>query len=97
MNRHAVAAIAALGLAVGSAAAQRPSDTTRTSRTDTTRPAALEGVIVRAVRANGTAPIAQTTVDTRTIQRRSFAQEVPLMLQGTAPSLTAHEIGRAHV
>ena len=90
MNRHAVAAIAALGLAVGHADAQRPTDTTRTSRTDTTRPAALEGVIVRAVRANGTAPIAQTTVDTRTIQRRSFAQEVPLMLQGTTPSLTAH-------
>ena len=90
MNRHAVAAIAALGLAVGRADAQRPSDTTRTSRTDTTRPAALEGVIVRAVRANGIAPIAQTTVDTRTIQRRSFAQEVPLMLQGTTPSLTAH-------
>ena len=97
MNRHAVAAIAALGLAVGTADAQRPTDTTRTSRTtpttrgDSVRAAgALEGVIVRAVRANGTAPVAQTTVDSRTIQRRSFAQEVPLMLQGTTPSLTAH-------
>ena len=88
MDRHAVAAIAALGLAVGTADAQRPTDTTRTA--DTARAAALEGVIVRAVRANGTAPIAQTTVERRAIQRRSFAQEVPLMLQGTAPSVTAH-------
>lgn len=89
MNRHAVAAVAALGLAAGNIAAQRPTDTT-TRTVDTARAAALEGVIVRAVRANGTAPIAQTTVDARTIQRRSFAQEVPLMLQGTAPSVTAH-------
>jgi iron complex outermembrane recepter protein len=88
MFRHAAAAITALGLAVGNAAAQRPTDTTHSS--DTARAAALEGVIVRAVRANGTAPIAQTTVDSRTIQRRSFAQEVPLMLQGTTPSVTAH-------
>lgn len=88
MNRHATAALAALGLAAGNLAAQRPADTTRIR--DTARAPALEGVIVRAVRANGTAPIAQTTVDSRTIQRRSFAQEVPLMLQGTAPSVTAH-------
>ena len=91
MNRHAAAAIAALGLAVGNAAAQRPTDTTHVTRPDSARAAgSLEGVIVRAVRANGTAPMAQTTIDSRTIQRRSFAQEVPLMLQGTTPSLTAH-------
>ena len=88
MYRHATAAVAALGLAVGNADAQRPTDSTRTS--DTAHSAALEGVIVRAVRANGTAPIAQTTVDSRTIRRRSFAQEMPLMLQGTVPSVTAH-------
>lgn len=91
MNRHAAAAIAALGLAVGNAAAQRPTDTTHVTQPDSARAAgSLEGVIVRAVRANGTAPMAQTTIDSRTIQRRSFAQEVPLMLQGTTPSLTAH-------
>ncbi|MBC7841859.1 MAG: TonB-dependent receptor [Gemmatimonadaceae bacterium] len=91
MNRHAAAAIAALGLAVGNAVAQRPRDTTHITRPDSARATgALEGVIVRAVRANGTAPMAQTTVDSRTVQRRSFAQEIPLMLQGTTPSLTAH-------
>lgn len=91
MNRHAAAALAAIGLAVGTAAAQRPNDTTQITRADSLRPpGALEGVIVRAVRANGTAPMAQTTIDGRTIQRRSFAQDVPLMLQGTTPSLTAH-------
>ena len=91
MNRHVLAASAALVLAVGHADAQRPTDTVRTNRPDSARASgALEGVIVRAVRANGTAPIAQTTVESRTIQRRSFAQEVPLMLQGTTPSLTAH-------
>lgn len=88
MLRHAIAATAALACAVGTAAAQRPTDTTGTDSLRATR--ALEGVIVRAVRANGTAPIAQTTVSRAAISRRSFAQDVPLMLQGSVPSLTAH-------
>lgn len=88
MNHHALAAIAALALAVGTADAQLPTDSIR--RDSLRRSGALEGVIVRAVRANGTAPIAQTTVSARSIQRRSFAQDVPMMLLGTTPSLTAH-------
>ncbi len=88
MNRHAAAAFVALVFAVGTADAQQATDSTR--RDSIARAGSLEGVIVRAVRANGTAPIAQTTIPTRTIQRRSYAQDVPMMLLGTTPSLTAH-------
>jgi iron complex outermembrane recepter protein len=87
MSRIIVAAAAAVTLCVHHAHAQTTIDSTRR---DTSRGRALEGVIVRAVRANGTAPIAQTTVSSGTIRQRSFAQDVPLMLQGTTPSLTAH-------
>lgn len=88
MNRHAAAAIAALALAARTAPAQQASDTTR--RDTVSRAGTLEGVVIRAVRASGEAPIAQTAISLRTIERRSFAQDVPLMLQGTTPSLTAH-------
>ena len=88
MNSHAAAACVALAFVVGTADAQQSPDSTR--RDSVARAASLEGVIVRAVRANGTAPIAQTTISTRTIERRSYAQDVPMMLLGTTPSLTAH-------
>ncbi len=94
MNQHAAAAFVALALAVGTADAQQSTTTTTrpdSARSDSaSRARSLEGVIVRAVRANGTAPIAQTMIDSRTIERRSFAQDVPMMLLGTTPSLTAH-------
>jgi iron complex outermembrane recepter protein len=88
MSRHATTAFAVLAFAVGTADAQQPTDTTR--RDSSARAGALEGVIVRAVRAGGTAPIAQTTLTARSIDRRSFGQDVPMMLLGTTPSLTAH-------
>ena len=92
MTQHAAAAFVALALAVGTADAQQSTatrpDTAR--RDSSSRAGSLEGVIVRAVRAGGTAPIAQTTVTSRSIERRSFAQDVPMMLLGTTPSLTAH-------
>ena len=93
MFRHATAACTALVLAVGTAGAQRPAPRTTpdSARADSVRRrGSLEGVIIRAVRANGTAPIAQTTIDATTIERRSFSQDVPMMLLGTTPSLTAH-------
>lgn len=92
MRQHAAAAFVALALAVGTADAQQPTTSRPDSarRDSAARAGSLEGVIVRAVRAGGTAPIAQTTVPTRTIERRSFAQDVPMMLLGTTPSLTAH-------
>jgi iron complex outermembrane receptor protein len=93
MKQHAAAALVALALAVGTAEAQQPSTTPRPDsvRSDSAaRARALEGVTIRAVRAGGTAPIAQTTVNATAIERRSFAQDVPMMLLGTTPSLTAH-------
>ncbi len=57
------------------------------ARADTGR---LERVIVRAIRGGEAAPIAQTTIDRATIRRRHYAQDVPLLLQGAIPSLTAH-------
>jgi iron complex outermembrane recepter protein len=85
---HRLAAVAASVVIAGGAGAQRTADTTTTDSARTTR--TLESVIVRAVRANSSAPIAQTDVPRKSIERRSFAQDVPMMLQGTAPSLTAH-------
>ena len=93
MTSHAAAAFVALAFAVGTADAQQSTSPARrdsTRRDSLARAGSLEGVIIRAVRANGNAPIAQTTITTRTIERRSFAQDVPMMLQGTTPSLTAH-------
>ncbi|HYW50267.1 MAG TPA: TonB-dependent receptor plug domain-containing protein, partial [Gemmatimonadaceae bacterium] len=87
MNHHAIAAAAAFAFAVGTADAQ---STDSTGTDSSARARSLEGVIVRAVRANGTAPIAQTTIGARTIERRSVGQDVPMMLLGTTPSLTAH-------
>src|SRR5262245_22692785 len=66
-----------------SASAQSPDSTRR----DSTRK--LEAVTVSAIRARTDAPIAQSTIDAAEIQRRSFGQDVPLMLQGT-PSLTSY-------
>lgn len=70
------------------AAAQVTRDSASTS--DSTRAHALEGVIVRAIRAADAAPIAQKTISRSTIERRHFGQDVPLLLQGASPSLTAH-------
>jgi iron complex outermembrane receptor protein len=57
------------------------------SKRDTVRK--LEGVTVSAIRARADAPIAAKTLTEADIQRRSFGQDVPLMLQGT-PSLTSY-------
>jgi iron complex outermembrane receptor protein len=92
-SRHACArAIRLLAAPVLLGATSLAAQPTRpdSSSSDTTRQRALEGVLVRAFRAADAAPIAQTTISRTTIERRSFAQDVPLMLQGAAPSLTAH-------
>ncbi|MGQ0648455.1 MAG: TonB-dependent receptor [Gemmatimonadaceae bacterium] len=62
-------------------------DTTRAA-SDTAR--RIERVLVSAIRASDAAPIAQTTITRRTITQRQFGQDVPLLLLGTSPSLTAH-------
>lgn len=59
------------------------------TRADSTRARQLERVTISAVRAAGTAPISQKTITQTEIEPRYFGQDVPMVLQGTAPSLTA--------
>jgi iron complex outermembrane receptor protein len=68
--------------------AQRADSTARAAAADSAR--RIEGVLVTAVRAAGTAPISAKTIDRATIERRNFGQDLPLLLQGAAPSLTAY-------
>lgn len=91
--RLAAAAAAALSLALAvapSAAAQARPDRPDSTRADSTRPQRLEGMTVTAIRAGGEAPISEKTIDRQAIERRYFGQDVPLALQGLAPSLTVH-------
>ncbi|MBL0171966.1 MAG: TonB-dependent receptor [Gemmatimonadaceae bacterium] len=50
----------------------------------------IERVLVSAIRAGDTAPISQSTIGRDVIAPRHFGQDVPLLLQGASPSLTAH-------
>ena len=72
-------------LALVPAALAAQADSSRVRRDTTT----LEAVTVTAIRGRGEAPIAAKTLDTAEIQRRSFGQDIPLLLQGT-PSLTSY-------
>lgn len=71
-----------------SALAQRTAADSAAARADSTRP--LERVIVNAIRGSGSAPVSATTITRSTVTRRNFGQDVPLLLQGAAPSLTAY-------
>jgi iron complex outermembrane receptor protein len=75
-----------LALAPGMLAAQAAQDTTRR---DSSRAASLEKITVTAIRARDEAPISSKTIGAAEIERRSFGQDVPLLLQGT-PSLTSY-------
>lgn len=84
-------ALLSLGAAAVSPAAAQDRRTRADSlaqRADSTRP--LERVIVNAIRGSGSAPVSASTISRSTIQRRNFGQDVPLLLQGAAPSLTAY-------
>jgi iron complex outermembrane receptor protein len=61
-----------------------------TARVDTTRVQRMERVMISAVRGGGVAPISQKTLTQADIAPRYFGQDVPLVLQGAAPSLTAY-------
>ncbi len=67
---------------------QRTAADSAAARADSTRP--LERVIINAIRGSGSTPVSATTVTRSTITRRNFGQDVPLLLQGAAPSLTAY-------
>lgn len=60
------------------------------TRTDSTRAQRLERVMISAVRGAGDAPISQKTLTSADLQPRYFGQDVPLLLQGAAPSLTSY-------
>jgi iron complex outermembrane receptor protein len=59
-------------------------------RLDSTRVQRLERVMISAVRGAGLAPISQKTLTSEDIRPRYFGQDVPLVLQGAAPSLTSY-------
>ncbi len=67
--------------------AQTPKDSIRA---DSGRAQRLERVMISAVRASGAAPISEKTLNDVEIGRRNFGQDVPLVLQGAAPSLTSY-------
>jgi len=67
--------------------AQTPKDSIRP---DSGRAQRLERVMISAVRASGAAPISEKTLNDVEIGRRNFGQDVPLVLQGAAPSLTSY-------
>jgi iron complex outermembrane receptor protein len=51
---------------------------------------ALEGVVVRALRGDGEAPISQHLVAKSEIERNYFGQEMPYLLSSAAPSITSY-------
>lgn len=67
--------------------AQSTTDSARSASADSAR--RIERVVVNAIRASDAAPIAQKTIGRATITQRQFGQEVPMLLQGASPSLTA--------
>lgn len=63
--------------------------TDTTARVDSARTRTLERVMISAVR-ESSAPISQKTVSHAEIQQHYFGQDIPLVLQGTTPSLTSY-------
>src|SRR5215831_19486238 len=84
----AVAPLAAV-LVPSLLAAQASSDTTR-SRPDSSRVRRLERVMISALRGSGAAIISQKTLTSEDLAPRYFGQDVPLLLEGGAPSLTSY-------
>jgi iron complex outermembrane receptor protein len=81
---------AAFALAILVPAFNLPAQTRDTTRADSTRAQKLERVMISAVRGAGSAPITQKTLTAADLEPRYFGQDVPLVLQGAAPSLTAY-------
>jgi iron complex outermembrane recepter protein len=60
------------------------------TRRDSTRAQHLERVMISALRGAGAAIISQKTLTQGDLEPRYFGQDVPLLLQGAAPSLTSY-------
>jgi iron complex outermembrane recepter protein len=70
--------------------AQAAKDSARADTAHTTRAQRLERIMISAVRGSGSAPISEKTLTQADIEPRYFGQDVPLLLQGAAPSLTSY-------
>src|SRR5947209_14578260 len=89
LSRRARALAIATSILVACTPALRAQTTRRDStRSDSAR--ALERVMISAVRASGVAPISEKTLTKADLAPRYFGQDVPLLLQGAAPSLTSY-------
>jgi iron complex outermembrane receptor protein len=75
--------------AAGNLLRAQTTTTDTTSRADTTAAQKLERVMISAVRESA-APISQKTVSHDEIKQHYFGQDVPLVLQGSTPSLTSY-------
>ena len=92
-RRHVALVLAGASLAVAipaSLAAQAAPPARRDSTVRTDSAQRIDRVLVSAIRASDAAPIAQKTISRDVITERHFGQDVPLLLQGASPSLTAH-------
>ena len=69
-------------------AQSRPDSAKMAAKADSVR--SIEGVLVRAIRANSQAPISQRTIGRAEITQRHFGQDVPMLLMNAAPSMTSH-------
>ena len=87
--RSAIASLTTAWLVLGAPLrlAAQVADTSRIASDSARR---IEQVLVTAIRASNGAPIAQTTLARTTIRQRQYGQDVPLLLVGASPLLTAH-------
>jgi iron complex outermembrane receptor protein len=90
-HRRAQTVALATSLLVAVAAPLAAQDTTHktTSHADSARAHDLERVMISAVR-ESSAPISQKIVSHDEIQKGYFGQDIPLVLQGTTPSMTSY-------
>jgi iron complex outermembrane receptor protein len=89
-RRASALAFAALATVTFTTTAHAQTPARDSVRADSGRAQRLERVMISAVRASGTAPISERTLNDAEIERRNFGQDVPLVLQGAAPSLTSY-------
>jgi iron complex outermembrane receptor protein len=90
LPRRAAAVLGTVALVAAHPLAAQ-STTRDSTRADTSRAHRLEAVTIRAVRASGEAPISQKTLTAADLEPRYFGQDVPMLLEGAAPSLTAYD------
>ena len=82
-------AVVAYAVPAATLTAQTTTSKDTTSKSDTASARKLEGVMISAVR-DPSAPVSQKTLSKADIQEHYFGQDVPLVLQGSTPSLTSY-------